>query len=1204
MCNFLRSKLLFLYFCFAMFNVATLNIHAQVGFTYRASLTYGNNDMSDVWGFVYNNREYAIATVDNGVSIVDVQNPDMPTEVFWVDGPNTFWRDAKVWGNYAYITNEANGGLQIIDFSALPNAIVQSDVYYWTGGDFQGNTVSFSSAHNVFIDENGILYIVGANYGVGGAIMLDLNADPVNPPIVGIYNERYVHDCFVRDNVFWSAEINDGIFSVVDVSDKVNPLVLATQTTTSTFTHNLWLSDDGNYLFTTDEVSNANIDAYDVSDLSDIQRIDTYKSNPGNNVIPHNCFVLGNLLYISYYRDGVVVVDISQPQNMIEVGNYDTSPSFSGNGFNGCWGVYPYLPSGTILATDIEEGLIVLSPNIQQACFLEGSISDATNSTPIIDAVIEIVSNGDANTTSDFSGNYATGLAQAGTYTVLVSASGYESESFTINLNNGTTQVLNVSLTPAVPFTINGQVQALNTGFPIANAQVLISSTTDTYLLNTDNMGNFSTVVAGPGTFNLVAGQWGYVTELVDNQVFDDSNNAITIPLESGYYDDFVFDFGWTINGNASAGIWERDVPNGTSFDSNASNAGSDIVNDIGNVAYVTGNAAGGGAGNDDVDNGSTMLTSPVFDLSAYDDAEISYYRWFYNDSGNSEPNDEMIIYLTNGSETLPIEIIANDDPFESEWKQTNIIVSDYMATSANMQLIADIGDLGGGHLVEGGIDGFRAMGITPTPTFTVNGTVIDNDTGQAIPLAQVLVTNGTTPQWLTTDMMGQFSVTVVENSVYDFYAGQWAWVSNGLFNQVFMANATLTIPLTAGYYDDFLFDFGWTVTGDANTGNWEWDVPNATYYNGVPSNVEVDIDSDLGNRAYVTGNAAGGVGNDDVDNGSTILTSPVFDLSAYSNAQISYFRWFYNDGGNGSPDDEMVIYLTNGNETVAIETIIDGDDFESAWQQTSIMVSDYLTPTANMQLIANIGDLGDGHLLEGGIDGFLVDALTPLQQGIIVQARVLLEGAYIGNNEMHTSLQSTNTLPLEQPYANAPYNYMGNESVTAATNIPPNSTDWVLLELREANNSNNIVETRAAFVNSNGFLQDTDALLGVRFYNLIEGENYYLLIRHRNHLDVLSSMPISLPNTTPFDFTNPANVLGGATQLALFNDGNSGLLAGDFDSNGVITVEDFNYFTTQAAQIAQYLNADLNLDTNVTVNDFNIYLPNTSIIGVSQVRY
>ena len=341
-------------------------ISAQTNITFLGNKTY-SNDLSDIWGYAANGKEYALVGVYGGVSIVDVTNPTTPNELFFVSGANTFWRDIKTWESYAYVTNEGGGGLLIIDLSHLPDSIGTTS---WTGGGLGLNT-----AHNIFIDENGVAYVVGGNSGAGdGALFLDVDTDPMNPVLLGEYDQRYVHDVFVRGDTMWTAEINDGIFSVVDVSNKNSPAVLATNSTPSNFTHNLWLSDDGKNLLTTDERSNAVIGSYDVSDLSNISQVDFYQSNPGTGTIPHNVMYNGDFALIAYYRDGLILLDATNPANLIEMGDYDTSP-FGGNGFNGAWGVYPYLPSGNVLVTDIEQGLFVLGVNYQRACYLEGNVT-------------------------------------------------------------------------------------------------------------------------------------------------------------------------------------------------------------------------------------------------------------------------------------------------------------------------------------------------------------------------------------------------------------------------------------------------------------------------------------------------------------------------------------------------------------------------------------------------------------------------------------------------------------------------------------------------------------------------------------------------------------------------------------------------------------------------------------------------------------
>ena len=73
------------------------------------------------------------------------------------------------------------------------------------------------------IIDKGYAYIFGSNIGNGGCLILDL-ADPWNPIHVGTFDDYYIHDGYVRNDTLWASNILDGHFSVIDVSDKTNPI--------------------------------------------------------------------------------------------------------------------------------------------------------------------------------------------------------------------------------------------------------------------------------------------------------------------------------------------------------------------------------------------------------------------------------------------------------------------------------------------------------------------------------------------------------------------------------------------------------------------------------------------------------------------------------------------------------------------------------------------------------------------------------------------------------------------------------------------------------------------------------------------------------------------------------------------------------------------------------------------------------------------
>ena len=421
-----------------------LNAFSQKNMQLRSVLPYERN-LSSLWGYTDNSgNEYALVGWLNGVSIVDVTNPDTISELFRIPGPNSIWREIKTWNHHAYATNETGSGLLIADLSQLPDTVTY---LYWTADTLLG------TAHTLYIDENGILYLFGYNdvpksilYEERGALICDLNPDPENPVIIGKYNERYVHDGFVRGDTLWSAEISDGIFSVIDVSDKANPVVLVTQETPNRFTHNCWLSDDGMYLFTTDERPGSFIASYDVSDLGNIKELDRYQAAPGTFLIPHNAHFINNYLVNSYYKYGANILDATLPDNLVEVGYYDTSPFSNSEGFAGCWGVYPYFPSGLIVASDMETGLYVLTPDYKRACYLEGKVTNEDSGFPINDVSVEIMTTQSIKKTN-LLGNYKTGVAEPGLYDVRFYKEGCLPKIITsVTLESAVVETLDVTL--------------------------------------------------------------------------------------------------------------------------------------------------------------------------------------------------------------------------------------------------------------------------------------------------------------------------------------------------------------------------------------------------------------------------------------------------------------------------------------------------------------------------------------------------------------------------------------------------------------------------------------------------------------------------------------------------------------------------------------------------------------------------------------
>ncbi|MEZ4986487.1 MAG: choice-of-anchor B family protein [Saprospiraceae bacterium] len=250
-----------------------------------------------------------------------------------------------------------------MDISFLPDSVAL--VY--------DSDILLRRAHNIFIDTaRATLYTLATSGGPqsGSAMRIYDLSTPDNPQFLGAYNQfggltaGHVHDAFVQNGIAYLNCGFDGM-AVVDFNDPLNPQTLGilTDYIFAGYNHSGWPSVDGQYYYLGDETHGFPLKVVDVSDPTDMEVVATIGSlNPDlQQTIPHNQLVACNYLYVSYYYEGLMVYDISDPAAPQPVLYYDTSAWPFDFNYRGAWGVYPFLPSGNILVSDMQEGLFVLS---------------------------------------------------------------------------------------------------------------------------------------------------------------------------------------------------------------------------------------------------------------------------------------------------------------------------------------------------------------------------------------------------------------------------------------------------------------------------------------------------------------------------------------------------------------------------------------------------------------------------------------------------------------------------------------------------------------------------------------------------------------------------------------------------------------------------------------------------------------------------
>ncbi|MFT4605053.1 MAG: choice-of-anchor B domain-containing protein [Rhodothermales bacterium] len=344
--------------------------------------------MTDIWGWEdpETGHEWVLMGRTDGtvfVNIADPANPVYVGELLRTEGsPGAAWRDVKVYKNHAFIVADGSGehGTQIFDLTQLRDVDpADMPVTFEETAHYSGT----ASTHNMVINEDtGFAYAVGNRAGGetcnGQSHMIDIR-DPVNPKFAGCFSEPQsggTHDaqCVLYhgpDADYSGSEIclssNGNSFVISDVTDKENPSTVAYATYPLThYTHQGWLDESHSYFYMNDEldemngaVENTRTLIWDVQDLDDPQLVNQFYLDSAAS--DHNLYTRGNYMYQSNYQAGLRILDITDPVNPVEVGNFDTSPyAEDAPGFGGSWSNYPYFKSGVIAVSSGSEGLFLV----------------------------------------------------------------------------------------------------------------------------------------------------------------------------------------------------------------------------------------------------------------------------------------------------------------------------------------------------------------------------------------------------------------------------------------------------------------------------------------------------------------------------------------------------------------------------------------------------------------------------------------------------------------------------------------------------------------------------------------------------------------------------------------------------------------------------------------------------------------------------
>ena len=332
------------------------------------------SDFNDIWGYESEDGiRYALMGGWDGTYIVDITtNPSNPELVSFIPGSTSSHRDVKTHENFMYVGTEANMPDPILheqgEYYVVPQGIQIVDLSDPSNPNLIGEWDGVVQSHNI-MEADGYLYVIGSNdlfsndgeiesWGLDDLIILDLS-DPSTPVKVGGWSGAYLHDVCVYEEILYGCDIHNDSMYAFDISDKTNPTVI-TQWPGILKSHSCWVSEDGETLFSGSETTGGHIMSWDVSNLSNVEFLDEWMPEGGEDWSAHNIFVLGDRLYMSYYVYGLQVIDISDPTNLTLAAYYDTFDTETESIYNGAWGTYPFFGSDNVIISDRRTGLYVV----------------------------------------------------------------------------------------------------------------------------------------------------------------------------------------------------------------------------------------------------------------------------------------------------------------------------------------------------------------------------------------------------------------------------------------------------------------------------------------------------------------------------------------------------------------------------------------------------------------------------------------------------------------------------------------------------------------------------------------------------------------------------------------------------------------------------------------------------------------------------
>jgi hypothetical protein len=279
------------------------------------------------------------------------------------------------------------------------------------------------------------------------------------------------------------------------------------------------------------------------------------------------------------------------------------------------------------------------------------------------------------------------------------------------------------------------------------------------------------------------------------------------------------------------------------------------------------------------------------------------------------------------------------------------------------------------------------------------------------------------------------------------------------------------------------------------------------------------------------------------------------------------------------NPGQEYVIYKSNGG---TFNVTLQSGDYQGTW----------INPRTNERTDAGIfSGAGSVALTTPTAEHYaLYLSRTTITS---LQIDVLLDGPYEEvSNSMSTVLKDSGYVPLTSPY---------HEDPRKVAFVPDDVTDWILTQLSP--DGQTIIKSKSVLLSKNGRFRDINSSDSFAFTNLVDGL-YYIIVKHRNHLPIMSSNPILLNHSSMavYNFTTSCAQFYAGDGARELEPGVWGIYGGDIDQDGQVTSTDYIiWYNSEYKGESGYKSADINCDGQIDDGDYAIWLNSALSSGVCE---